>query len=177
MKNFIKIWPFCMYRGKTWGRPIRDLRYLFSNGFTLIELMVVIAITGILAGIAIPAYVSFIEKAKITVAISDIKLLQRDISDWQSDHGTLPLSLEEMGKGDMKDPWGNPYQYLNFDTIKGKGNGAKRKDHNFVPINEDFDLYSMGKDGKSQSPLTSDGSRDDIIRANNGSYVGVASNY
>jgi len=139
--------------------------------------MVVIAITGILAGIAIPAYISFVEKAKITVAISDIKLLQRDISDWQSDHGALPLTLEEMGKGDMKDPWGNPYQYLNFETIKGKGNGKKRKDHNLVPLNEDFDLYSMGKDGKSQTPLTAKASRDDIIRANNGSYVGAASDY
>ncbi|MBN1905235.1 MAG: prepilin-type N-terminal cleavage/methylation domain-containing protein [Deltaproteobacteria bacterium] len=177
MKSFIKIRSFSIHRGRTWGRSIKGFRYLFSNGFTLIELMVVIAITGILAGIAIPAYISFVEKAKVTIAISDIKLLQRDISDWQSDHGTLPLSLEEMGKGDMKDPWGNPYQYLNFDTIKGKGNGDKRKDHNLVPINEDFDLYSMGKDGKSQTPLAAKASRDDIIRANNGSYIGVASNY
>ncbi len=177
MKSFYKIRPFCVQRGEAWGLPIKDLRYLFCQGFTLIELMVVIAITGILAGIAISTYISFIEKAKITIAISDIKLLQRDIIDWQSDHGRLPLSLEEMGKGDMKDPWGNPYQYLNFGAIKGKGDGDKRKDHNLVPINEDFDLYSMGKDGKSQAPLTAKASRDDIIRANNGSYVGVASDY
>ncbi|NLD36904.1 MAG: prepilin-type N-terminal cleavage/methylation domain-containing protein [Desulfatiglans sp.] len=177
MKRFLKMRPFCVHKGEVQGSSSKGFRYLFSQGFTLIELMVVIAITGILAGIAIPAYISFVEKAKITVAISDIKLLQRDISDWQSDHGALPLTLEEMGKGDMKDPWGNPYQYLNFETIKGKGNGKKRKDHNLVPLNEDFDLYSMGKDGKSQTPLTAKASRDDIIRANNGSYVGAASDY
>jgi general secretion pathway protein G len=35
----------------------------------------------------------------------------------------------------------------------------------------------MGKDGKSQSPLTAKASRDDIIRANNGQYVGLAADY
>jgi general secretion pathway protein G len=175
MKIFWEIGPFSVHKSEVQGRSIQDLKYLFSQGFTLIELMAVIAITGILAGIAVPTYISFIEKAKMTVAISDIKLLQRDITDWQEEHGTLPLSLEEMGKGDLKDPWGNPYQYLNFGTVNG--NGKKRKDRNLVPINEDFDLYSMGKDGNSQSPLTAKASRDDIIRANNGSYVGVASDY
>ena len=46
-----------------------------------------------------------------------------------------------------------------------------------VPINSDFDLYSMGKDGKSQTPLTAKASHDDIIFANNGEYVGRASEY
>ena len=52
-----------------------------------------------------------------------------------------------------------------------------RKDHNLVPLNTDFDLYSMGPDGESASPLTAKASRDDIIRANNGSYIGTATNY
>ena len=45
------------------------------------------------------------------------------------------------------------------------------------PINTDFDLCSVGKDGKSAAPLTAKISQDDIIRANNGGYVGLASNY
>ena len=48
------------------------------------------------------------------------------------------------------------------------------KDRFLVPINSDFDLYSMGKDGKSQMPLTAKDSRDDIIRANDGAYIGLA---
>ena len=75
----------------------------------------------------------------------------------------------------MEDSWGNPYQYLNFETATGQG--QMRKNHMMVPINEDFDLYSMGKDGKSQSPLTAKASRDDIVRGSSGKYIGIASEY
>jgi general secretion pathway protein G len=74
----------------------------------------------------------------------------------------------------MLDIWGNPYQYLRLDP---KDPGTPRKDKWIVPINSDYDLYSMGKDGKSTSPLTANSSRDDIIRASNGSYIGLAANY
>jgi general secretion pathway protein G len=46
-----------------------------------------------------------------------------------------------------------------------------------VPINTDFDLYSMGPDGRSAPPLTASDSRDDIVRANNGRFVGIAADY
>jgi general secretion pathway protein G len=46
-----------------------------------------------------------------------------------------------------------------------------------VPINSDFDLYSMGEDGKSSPPLTAKSSRDDIVRANNGAYYGYGRDY
>jgi hypothetical protein len=55
--------------------------------------------------------------------------------------------------------------------------GKPRKDHQLHPINCDYDLYSMGKDGKTAAPLTAKISQDDIIRANNGGYVGLVSNY
>ena len=41
-----------------------------------------------------------------------------------------------------------------------------------VPVNSDFDLYSMGKDGASASPFTAKSSQDDIVRAFNGGYYG-----
>ena len=43
-----------------------------------------------------------------------------------------------------------------------------------VPINTYFDLYSMGPDGQSVSPLTAKVSRDDIIYAHDGEYIGPA---
>lgn len=52
-----------------------------------------------------------------------------------------------------------------------------RKDHNLHPINSDFDLYSSGADGQSSKPLTAGASKDDIIRANNGSFYGYGKDY
>lgn len=77
----------------------------------------------------------------------------------------LPDDLQKL------DPWGNPYQYL---RMQGASNGQKRKDKSLVPINTDFDLYSMGPDGRSVGPLTAQQSRDDIVRAANGRFIGVA---
>ena len=44
--------------------------------------------------------------------------------------------------------------------------GKMRKNRFLVPINSEYDLYSMGKDGKTQMPLTAKASRDDVIFAN-----------
>ena len=59
----------------------------------------------------------------------------------------------------------------------GGSRGQARKDHDLVPINTDFDLYSQGPDGRSAPPLTAAMSRDDIVRANNGRYIGEAEGY
>ncbi|MBY0401297.1 prepilin-type N-terminal cleavage/methylation domain-containing protein [Myxococcota bacterium] len=55
--------------------------------------------------------------------------------------------------------------------------GEVRKDRFQVPINSDFDLYSMGPDGETRAPLSPPVSRDDIIRANDGAYYGVAAEF
>jgi general secretion pathway protein G len=61
--------------------------------------------------------------------------------------------------------------------MDGANPGQMRKDKNMVPINTDFDLYSMGKDGESVLPLTAKKSQDDIVRASNGAFVGLGSDY
>ena len=72
------------------------------------------------------------------------------------------------------DPWGLPYEYLNLDGVPI---GMMRKDQALVPINSDYDLYSKGPDGASIMPLTAPMSRDDVVRANNGAFIGIASDY
>jgi len=145
------------------------------RGFTLIEVLIVIAILGTLSGIAIPAYKNYIEKARIVTAIAEISILQKEIAEYETKNNILPNTLNDIGRGTLLDPWGNPYQYLNFANVSGMG--QMRKDRFLVPLNSDYDLYSMGKDGLSVPPLTANASHDDIIRANNGTYIGIASEY
>lgn len=144
------------------------------GGFGLIELLIVIGILGTLAGIAIPVYSYYVDKARTTEAIAEIRIMEKEILVYQEEHETLPNDLTDIGRGNLKDPWGNPYEYLNFENVHGKGKIRKYKSQD---LNSDFDLYSMGKDGASNSPLTAKASRDDIVRAGNGKYVGLASEY
>lgn len=55
--------------------------------------------------------------------------------------------------------------------------GQVRKDRFLAPINTDYDLYSLGPDGESRPQLNARESRDDIVRAANGSYFGVAEDF
>lgn len=146
-------------------------------GFTLVELLIVLGIVGILASLAIPLYVGLIDNARHIKAVAEIQNISLAIEMYKGANYELPLNISDAGCEELIDPWGNPYQYLNFETIKGKGKGKMRKDHFLVPLNTDYDLYSMGKDGKSVPPLTAKASRDDIIRANDGQYIGPASGY
>ena len=147
-------------------------------GFTLVELVLVIAIIAVLAAIAVPSYSSYRDRVLVAQAKSDIIGLGVDISRYVADNMRLPDSLADIGKAAMLDPWNNPYQYLNLTPPLPHGNAGKvRKDKNLHPLNSDYDLYSMGKDGNSVAPLTAAPSRDDIIRANDGRFVGLASDY
>jgi general secretion pathway protein G len=143
-----------------------------SFGFTIIELIITLAIIGVLAGIAIPAYTGYRERENIGLAISDLEAISLKIDSYMGDNGIGPDSLAAVRYDNYLDPWGNPYQYFNIKTAKGKG--KMRKDRFLVPINTYYDLYSMGPDGQSVSPLTAKASRDDIIRANDGAYFGPA---
>ena len=143
-----------------------------SPGLTLIEITIVLAIVGILAGAAVPAYIGYVGRARVQNAIADITTISLAIDQFIGESNTPPADLAAVGQANFLDPWGNPYQFYN--VVTATGNGQLRKDQFLVPINSDYDLYSMGEDGQSSSPLTAAGSRDDIIRANDGQYVGLA---
>jgi general secretion pathway protein G len=147
-----------------------------KKGFTLAELLLAVAVVGLLAAIAFPSYNKYIERLKLTTAVSDIIDMGVKIQRFQTaNNGALPASLAQLQGVPALDPWDNPYQYLSFEGLTGKG--KMRKDKNLVPVNSDFDLYSMGKDGRSNTPFTAKASRDDVVRANDGGYVGLAADY
>jgi general secretion pathway protein G len=148
------------------------------TGFTLLELLVVIAILGALSAVSIPMYLGYLHQARMTKAIADIYSLDKMIKVYQIDWGDYPLTLNDIGQQKLRDPWGNPYQFLNIPAVlSGAQKGKPRKDRFLHPINNDFDLYSAGPDGKSVAPLTAKPSQDDIIRASDGAFVGSAVNY
>jgi general secretion pathway protein G len=151
---------------------IADGRAPAVRGFTLLELLLVVAFGALLAGIAVPAYQGYIERAQAARALSDLGLLSLNLKKWETNVGAYPAILADAGLNGIVDPWGNPYRYLNMD---GANRGEMRKDKNLVPINTDYDLYSMGPDGETRAPLTSKEARDDIIRASNGAFFGRAS--
>ncbi len=222
-----------------------------DDGFSLIELMLAVAIVGVLAALAVPNYMEFIEKARVARAISELHSLAKDIKGFALAVGTYPNSLADVGRSTMLDPWGSPYQYYRINcgtvedtlnlaklklrrknspgiipahhsfsansewgvvwTIENRphqgyrhlvaaggnggggsnggsneggssngincGQGGARKDRHLHPISSDFDIYSMGKDGDSVKPLTAKKSHDDVIRASDGGYYGLAKNF
>lgn len=151
------------------------LTMLNEKGLTLLELMIAVAIVGVLAAISIPYYQGYIATAQYNTVITNLQIMDREIKSFNIVRDRYPASLNEIGLGNLLDPWKNPYQYLDISTVKGKG--KVRKDHALVPVNTDYDLYSMGQDGTSQAPFTAKSSRDDIVRANDGDFFGRVSDY
>jgi general secretion pathway protein G len=146
-----------------------------QGGLTVVELLVVVAILLTIAALAVPNLMAAVRRAKIAKAVGDIHSIGMDIQAYELTKGVFPNTLADIDYDKFNDPWHHPYQYLNFANTKGKG--KMRKDRFLVPINTFFDLYSMGEDGKTVAPLTAKDSQDDVIRANDGDFIGLASDY
>ncbi|MBP1722446.1 MAG: ral secretion pathway protein [Deltaproteobacteria bacterium] len=124
------------------------------GGFTLIELMVVIVILGILAGLVLPRFMGRTEEAKKTKARLQIENLEAALKLYKLDNGAYPTTEQGLEALTLKpsagvipkswreggylektkvpeDPWGRPYVYVSP--------GIK---------NKDFDLRSLGADGE-----------------------------
>jgi general secretion pathway protein G len=144
-----------------------------SAGFTLVELLGVVAVIGILAAIGVTSSRGALERGRNGQAIAEILAIDVQIQGYRSAYDSLPASLAGIGKAGTLDPWGNPYEYGRISDLKG----AVRKDRFLHPLNSDFDLFSKGADGLSKAPLTDSDSKDDLIRANDGHFVGLGSQY
>ncbi len=137
-----------------------------QNGFTLLEVMVVIVILGILASMVVPNLMGSQDRANMQKAVSDVNALETSLSMYkmdnynyptteqglealtvQTDIEPLPRRFPEEGyvKRLPKDPWGNEYQLLN------PGEHGK------------IDIFSMGPDGEADTD-------DDIGNWNLGDY-------
>ncbi|MCZ6656674.1 MAG: prepilin-type N-terminal cleavage/methylation domain-containing protein [Gammaproteobacteria bacterium] len=146
------------------------------RGFTTVELLIAIAIVVIASAVALPFYGAYADRAERSQAAADLMRIDMTIERFSMQNFNFPDALADIGLNGLLDPWGRPYAYLRID---GGGNvqGQVRKDRNLNPINSDFDLYSVGPDGLSVAPLTAPRSRDDIVRAGNGSFFGVAEDF
>ncbi|TXK60989.1 pilin [Alkalisalibacterium limincola] len=68
-----------------------------SSGFTLIELMIVVTIIGILAGIALPAYQVYVQRAEVAEAISLGDFARTHVEEFYRDRRSFPANNEEAG--------------------------------------------------------------------------------
>jgi type IV pilus assembly protein PilA len=72
-----------------------------QKGFTLIELMIVVAIIGILAAIAIPAYQDYTIRSQVTEGLSLASSVKASVAEFYADNGTWPTALVGNGAGQL----------------------------------------------------------------------------
>ena len=117
-----------------------------KRGFTMIELLVVLVILGLLAGLVGPQFFGKVDSSKVRTAETQIKMLKMALQTYRLDVGAYPNQLSHLQTApgnsaqfwdgpyldeDLPlDPWNNPYQY--------------RRDSN---AQQGFYLFSMGADG------------------------------
>jgi general secretion pathway protein G len=114
-----------------------------QRGFTLVELLLVLVILALIAGLVLPGIIGKAESAKVKAASSQISRISMSVESFYLDTGDTPSTLEDLVNEPsgvtgwngpyiknslLKDPWGQPYQY----SVPGE--------------HGDFDILSFGAD-------------------------------
>ena len=114
-----------------------------KKGFTLLELLVVLAILAILIAIAVPVYKGQKEKAAITAHNANVRVLETAVESYRQDKGKYPGSVDELVKGDYikKEP--------EIPKILNNGTGGKYDiDSTNGNVSPGEDAFSIKKDDK-----------------------------
>jgi general secretion pathway protein G len=152
---------------------VSTVRARRAAGFTLVELSIAIAIVGVMAALGITNYRGYIQRVRVARAIVELKGIGIQLDVKRINDEVLPASLAAVGLA-KNDPWGRPYRYL---RVSGSPVALLRKDQFNVPLNSDYDLYSVGFDGLTQRKVSDPQSHDDVVRGANGAYYGLGRNY
>lgn len=159
---------------------LKKLDMTSEKGMTLIELMLVIAVLGVIVTIAIPSYRNYINKTNNALAISQIVTIKSVIERYYLENHRYPAELDDI-RGSLPnnglDPWGNKYIYTNIANAGPGIMGRVRADKRLNPINTQYDLYSKGKDGATKRQVSNKDSLDDIILARDGRFIGLAADF
>ena len=165
------------------GSPVRGTRRSVSRrrargvgrrGMTMVEMLFVMALIGIIMTIVTPRLNGLIDEARDASAVGDISAIRDDIMGYLAQHDSLPASLSDVGRSGTRDPWNQPYVYVNFN---GDPPEDARVDQFGVTLNSEFDLYSLGKDGATSPSIMTQSSQDDVVLANDGGFIGSATGY
>ena len=143
-----------------------------SRGFTVIEMAIVLMIAGVIIAISVPRLQNYIERNRVAQSIVEIGEMNTRIRQYEVSKAMLPDTLADVGFGGRLDPWSQPYEYVNLRTAPTSVKA--RKDKLLKPLNSDYDLYSIGPDGLTAPSVTHAKSRDDVIRARDGQFIGTA---
>ncbi len=124
-----------------------------QDGFTLVELMVVMLIIGVLAAIAIPSYISSLKSAREAVLKEDLHVLRQAIDSYTMDKEKGPQSLDDLVQdGYIKDVPVDPMTHSNSTWVTAMSDTLESVDQSEPGIN---DVHSgsdeMGTNGQPYS--------------------------
>ena len=155
------------------GGPRSLLKHQNSQAaFTMVELLMVMAILGVMVMLAVPLYSKMVMNVKVSRAISEIRAIEKGILASAAENQSYPASLNAINLDSWRDPWDQPYQYLNIEN-----GGAPRQSEFFEDLNTDFDIYSLGPDGVTTQLVSDADGKDDVVRAADGSWLGIGGEF